>query len=262
VSAQGKAPWFRFFSSDFLSWTRTMKSGDTGVFVTLLAMLHERGEPLPYDAARLARFCNTTKSALENAVSRLRADGLLSINGGYLWSDIIERECEFREEKSQKAKSAANIRHEKSKKNQRRDDADAMQTRGRGIVRGENPSRGFSPNSDFNAGLDENEADGDASDIAPEGASVIFRSGDSCRNLMRTVDPLTPIRFASEEAQGELVDYVVRQASRMGADEETCADLHRIIREMTKRGQLTKAQAEEELRRFTPKAGGKNERQA
>lgn len=101
----------------------------------------------------------------------------------------------------------------------------------------------------------------DAPSFAPEGAtgaSGIFRSGDSCQNLMLRIDLLAPITFASDEAMNELVDYIARQALRMGADDKVSASLRRVIRELAKRGQLTRAQAEEELRRFAQKTGGQH----
>jgi hypothetical protein len=73
---------------------------------------------------------------------------------------------------------------------------------------------------------------------------------------MRQIDPLALITFASDEAMNELVDYIARQALRMGAEEKAAASLRRVIRELAKRSQLTRAQAEEELQRFTQKTGG------
>lgn len=113
-----RAPWFRFNATEFLTSTRTMKPADVGVFIVLIALMHDRGEPLFFDAARLSRYCNTTKAAFGKTVERLVADGLVTVEGGKIWSEIIQREIDFREEKSEKAKSSAHKRHRKIEQNQ------------------------------------------------------------------------------------------------------------------------------------------------
>lgn len=122
-------PWVRFFPSDWLGGTRGMSAAETGIYITLIATMYERGEPVPEDIPRLARLCGASNSAFRTAVETLVSEGkLIRVDGG-LWNERVGKESEIRAEKSEVGRSAANARWaKKSNKNNRGNDADAMRT--------------------------------------------------------------------------------------------------------------------------------------
>jgi len=121
-----EGPWIRFFPSDWLAGTRGMSAAETGIYITLIAMMYERGEPLRDDRTRLARLCGTTPAALKSTLETLiDEDKIQVIDGGY-WNRKVGVETEFRREKSTSARDAADKRWKNKQQNQRRDDADAM----------------------------------------------------------------------------------------------------------------------------------------
>jgi len=123
-----EGPWIRFFPSDWLAGTRGMTAAETGIYITLVAMMYERGEPIPNDTGRLARLCGTTTAALKSTLSVLCDEGKISIVDGGLWNDRVGVETEIRRDKSTSAQKSAETRWQKQKKNQRREDASALHT--------------------------------------------------------------------------------------------------------------------------------------
>jgi len=127
------APWFRFFASDWLSATRGLKPTECGILVHLIAMMHERGEPIAEDHAWLARLCGTTKTSFAKSLEILVSAGQITRirdnDTARLWNSDVQREIEYREEKSQKAKTNSQKRWGKDQQNQRPSDATAMLTR-------------------------------------------------------------------------------------------------------------------------------------
>lgn len=121
-----EGPWIRFFPSDWLAGTRGMTAAETGIYITLIAMMYERGEPIPNDTSRLARLCGTTTAALKNTLSVLCEEGKITIVDGGLWNDRVGVETEIRRDKSTSAQKSAETRWQKPKQNQRRKDANAM----------------------------------------------------------------------------------------------------------------------------------------
>lgn len=129
-------PWFRFYPSDWLGGTRGMSATEAGIYITLIANMYDRMEPLPEDYDRLARLCGTTKSALKKTLKILIEDKkIIRIEGGF-WNKKVQKEIEFRAEKSNKSSSAAKQRWEKDQQNQCADDADAMPTQSERNARG------------------------------------------------------------------------------------------------------------------------------
>lgn len=119
-------PWFRFYPSDWLGGTRGMSATEAGIYITLIANMYDRMEPLAEDYDRLARLCGTTKSALKKTIKILIEDKkLVRIEGGF-WNKKVQKEIEFRAEKSNRSSSAAKQRWEKDEQNQCEDDADAL----------------------------------------------------------------------------------------------------------------------------------------
>lgn len=121
-------PWIRFFPSDWLAGTRGMTAAETGIYITLVAMMYERCEPIQNDHARLARLCGTTPAAMKNTISILLDERKLTIVDGGLWNNRVGVETEIRSQKTTQAVKSAKTRWQKSEQNQRPPDASAMQT--------------------------------------------------------------------------------------------------------------------------------------
>jgi len=123
-----EGPWIRFFPSDWLAGTRGMTAAETGIYITLVAMMYERGEPIPNDTSRLARLCGTTTAALKSTLSILCDEGKISVVDGALWNDRVGVETEIRRDKSTSAQKSAETRWQKQKQNQHRNDASELHT--------------------------------------------------------------------------------------------------------------------------------------
>lgn len=121
-----KMPWIRFFPSDWLAGTRGMSAVETGVYITLIATMYERGEPIPEDHARLARLCGASNSSFAKAIETLVVEGkIVRVEGG-LWNDRVEKEQVYLSEKSEVARRAGKISAEKRKQNQGEDATDVQ----------------------------------------------------------------------------------------------------------------------------------------
>ena len=114
---ENKLPYVRFYMSDWLSATRGMKANEIGIYFTLIALMYERGEPIQEHYGRLARQCGCTPSVCESVVSMLVEDGkIIKVVGG-LWNKRVQKEFEFRQEKSKASAEAASARWEKASEN-------------------------------------------------------------------------------------------------------------------------------------------------
>lgn len=123
-----KNPWIRFFPSDWLAGTRGMSAVETGVYITLIMSMYERGEPIPEDHARLARLCGASNSAFKSALETLISEGkIVRVEAG-LWNERVEKEQLYLLEKSEVGFQAANARWKKIKQKQTPTNADAMRS--------------------------------------------------------------------------------------------------------------------------------------
>lgn len=123
-----KMPWIRFFPSDWLAGTRGMSAVETGVYITLVATMYERGEPITEDHSRLARLCGASNSAFKTALNTLVDEGKIRRVEGGLWNDRVEKEQVYLSEKSEVGSKAARARWDKKdNENNNGDDADALQ---------------------------------------------------------------------------------------------------------------------------------------
>jgi uncharacterized protein YdaU (DUF1376 family) len=126
-------PWVRFFPSDWLGGTRGMSAAETGIYITLVATMYERGEPIPEDHTRLARLCGASNSTFRTALDCLIAEGKISRTEAGLWNDRVAKEQSYRSEKSEVGKQAAIARWgTKDNKNNVPGDANALPTHSRG----------------------------------------------------------------------------------------------------------------------------------
>ncbi|MBZ9600727.1 YdaU family protein [Phyllobacterium chamaecytisi] len=123
-----KNPWIRFFPSDWLGGTRGMSAVETGVYITLIMTMYERGEPIPEDHARLARLCGASNSAFKSALETLVSEGKIVRVVAGLWNERVEKEQVYLSEKSEVGFQAAKARWTKTKQKQRPKDADAMRS--------------------------------------------------------------------------------------------------------------------------------------
>jgi uncharacterized protein YdaU (DUF1376 family) len=127
-----EGPWIRFFPSHWLAGTRGMSAAETGIYITLIAMMYERGEPLADDRQRLARLCGTTPAALRSALDMMIEAGKIELVEGGLWNEKVGVETEFRREKSSSARESAEKRWKKKQQKQPLPDASAVRSQSDG----------------------------------------------------------------------------------------------------------------------------------
>lgn len=110
MSKANKQPYVRFFASDWLAGTRGMRAIEIGVYITLVAMMYERCQPLPEDPKKLARLCGCGLQAFKTILGVLVEDGKIIRTDAGLWNKRVEKEFEWRSKLSKDAKTAANTR--------------------------------------------------------------------------------------------------------------------------------------------------------
>ena len=122
-----KLPWFRFSPSDWLAGTAGMKAVEIAVYITLIALMYDRGSPLPVNEKQMARRCGTSLQVFKNALNELVETGKILTVDGKLWNDRVDREMQYRETKSESGRKGAVSRwSEKGNKNKGRSDATAL----------------------------------------------------------------------------------------------------------------------------------------
>jgi uncharacterized protein YdaU (DUF1376 family) len=88
-------PWVRFFPSDWLAGTRGLSAAETGVYITLIMMMYDRGGPLTDDAPRLARLCGSQVNHFNSALAALIEQGkLYRTDEGALFNQRVRQEGE------------------------------------------------------------------------------------------------------------------------------------------------------------------------
>jgi len=117
MTERNKQPYVRFFASDWLAGTRGMRAAEVGVYITLIALMYERCEPLPENHKRLARQCGCDARAFKNVLDDLVEDKKIIRTECGIWNKRVQREFDFRGKKSSAAKDAAATRWEKDNKN-------------------------------------------------------------------------------------------------------------------------------------------------
>ncbi|MHA6687704.1 DUF1376 domain-containing protein [Mesorhizobium sp. A556] len=127
---QGKtsqtALWFfRFFPSEWTTKTRGWKPAEKGIWIDLLVMMQQRGEPLPEDHRRLARSCGTTEALFKKVLGMLVEERIIVRQSAGLWNGEVQDEVDHRKEKSKKASENSSERWGKNKQKQKITDADA-----------------------------------------------------------------------------------------------------------------------------------------
>jgi uncharacterized protein YdaU (DUF1376 family) len=125
-------PWIRFFASDWLAGTRGLSAVETGIYITLIALMYEREQPIGEDPHRLARLCGTSVTQLKGALERLLDQEKLERVEGGLWNSRADIEIQIRRKKSRDGREAASRRWLKGVRDQGPGDAPAVPTPSRG----------------------------------------------------------------------------------------------------------------------------------
>jgi len=125
-------PWVAFYPSDWLAGTRGMSAAESGIYITLIMMMYERGEPLAHDVERLSRLCGAGKKEFSATLDMLMHDRKIVLKDGGLWNERVGKEQENREKNSEKQRAAANKRWQKNEQNQ--DMADASASSGQSLT--------------------------------------------------------------------------------------------------------------------------------
>lgn len=124
-------PWFKFYPSDWLGGTRGLTAAETGIYITLIAMMYERAAPIDMDKRRLARLCGCPAGAFNRCLqSLIDAGKIVETPDGY-WNKRVSIERQERDVTSKNGSHAARSRwskqSEKKQAKQRSDNATASE---------------------------------------------------------------------------------------------------------------------------------------
>lgn len=123
-----KDPYFRFFPSDWLTGVADLSLQESGLYINILALIYDRGGPIPYDPGRLAKRFNTKPTWVQRTVEHLVSEEKLALIDGQLKSKRAELELHWRASASEAGTTGAKKRWGKRNKNKGSDDATAMQS--------------------------------------------------------------------------------------------------------------------------------------
>lgn len=102
------APWFKFWTENFLAGVADLNPEQRGVYITLLALMYDREGPLAYDPQSLAARCNMTTRAFNRILAQLiEIPGKIERRGDMLGNKRALAELAQRRTKSGKARQAA-----------------------------------------------------------------------------------------------------------------------------------------------------------
>ena len=119
------SPFFQFYPSDWLAGTRGLTAAETGVYITLVAMMYEAEGPVPNDPKRLARLCGSTPATFSKIVGGLLDTGKITEDERGFSNRRVEIEIKKRAEKRSAASASANARWQKTVENQQTENANA-----------------------------------------------------------------------------------------------------------------------------------------
>lgn len=92
-----------------------MSAAETGIYITIVATMYERGEPIPIDVPRLARLCGASNAVFKKAISALIEDGKFIETDNGIWNERVGKELLYSNEKSTVARKAVNARWDKNR---------------------------------------------------------------------------------------------------------------------------------------------------
>ena len=102
--------WIPFYHGDWLAGVAGLTAHETGVYIQLLMLMYEKGEPLAASNAYLARKCGTTPARFRAALEALTQAGKIICDDKGLWNLRAQEEMARRRLKSQTAKNSADQR--------------------------------------------------------------------------------------------------------------------------------------------------------
>jgi len=251
------ANWYRHHIPTFWRDTSKLDPFDTGMLMKLRAGMHDQGYPLREDYEQLGRLCGTTKRKAQQSVTHLIENGLIERLDGGLWCEAMQREFEYRADKSEKGKAAAERLWQKRKQNQSASDADAMLDRGRdreGDAHQGHPPSSNNSNSEYEATPPE---------FAPEGASgasdrvseeeitsrAIYDGNRDPLAFLKSIRRTTLIGFKSSTARNRMIAF-------MASSIEHASMAETALQELFDKDELTKGTAHATLQGIWKEYGG------
>lgn len=118
------SPFFQFYPSDWLAGTRGLTAAETGIYITLVAMMYEANGPVPADIKRLSRLCGSTATAFKKCIDGLIETGKLTLDERGFFNHRVGIEIEKRNKKRSSATENINARWLKTKEKQEQVDTD------------------------------------------------------------------------------------------------------------------------------------------
>lgn len=119
-------PWFRFFPQDWLAGTSDLSAAERGVYITLLAVIYDRGGPIPRNDVSLGRRCGLPKAGFVRALESLIEAGKLTLNDGMISNERAEIELVERAKHSATQAKRAQSRWQKNKEKQQSENTAAL----------------------------------------------------------------------------------------------------------------------------------------
>jgi uncharacterized protein YdaU (DUF1376 family) len=116
-----------FYPSDWLAGTRVLSASETGVYITLIAMMYEHASPLNMDDTRLARLCGSPLRNFTRALDRLVSYKKIIRTPDGIWSEKVGEVLEKVQNRSVTAQKSSFARWGKIEQKQGGIDTDAMQ---------------------------------------------------------------------------------------------------------------------------------------
>ena len=87
------APWFRFYVDDWIAGTSSLTAAEKGVYISLLAAMYDRREPIIGDPIALARRCGLPYNRFVPVLDRLvRLGKITRLDDGRLWNERVKKE--------------------------------------------------------------------------------------------------------------------------------------------------------------------------
>jgi uncharacterized protein YdaU (DUF1376 family) len=109
--------WFRFFPSDWLAGTRGLTDRQTGVYISLIAMMYDHREPLRDDVDWLSRMCGSPNVAsFRKVLQSLLDEGKIIRTDAGFWNSRVQDEIEVFTKNSNLQKQKAHSRWSKKSK--------------------------------------------------------------------------------------------------------------------------------------------------
>lgn len=112
------APYFPFYASDWLAGTRGLTAAETGVYITLIALMYERDGILDIPRDRLPMLCGCNPRNFDRALGTLIGLGKIIETAEGLTNNRVSEVCKLRTQTINAKSQAAKSRWEKAKEKQ------------------------------------------------------------------------------------------------------------------------------------------------